>query len=77
MTELAEQVPWSGLPRLVCFWSRADVLLLPATTACVDGAENHEVEGVTHYGYLLRPGCWRRVLEALDHPAPLRLPSGN
>lgn len=66
MTRLAERTPWSGPTRLVCFWSRADVLLLPATTASVQGAENHELDGVTHYGYLLRADCWRRVLESLS-----------
>jgi triacylglycerol esterase/lipase EstA (alpha/beta hydrolase family) len=64
MTRLA--APWSSPTRLVCFWSRADVLLLPCTTARVDGAENHELEGATHYGYLLRADCWRRALDALE-----------
>ena len=32
---LAGQVPWEGPPRLVCFWSPADVIMLPATTAQV------------------------------------------
>lgn len=66
MARLAARTPWVGPPRLVCFWSRADVLLLPAATATVPGAENHELEGVTHYGYLLRADCWRRVLDSLS-----------
>lgn len=62
---LAQQLPWRGPPRLVSFWSAADVLLLPASTACVDGAENVELPGATHYSYLLQPACFARVMEAL------------
>lgn len=74
LRRLADQVPWRLPTRLVCFWSRADVLMLPATTACVVGAENHELASVTHYGFLLRPSCWRRVGAALtERPAGVRL----
>lgn len=66
VTRLAEQTPWRGPTRLVCLWSKADVFLLPASTAAVDGAENVELDGLTHYGYLLRLRCWRRVVEALS-----------
>jgi pimeloyl-ACP methyl ester carboxylesterase len=73
---LSQQAPWSHPTRLICFWSRADVLLLPAATGRVDGAENHELDGVTHYGYLLRPSCWRRVESALlSLSAPTRPPT--
>lgn len=65
MTRLTSQTPWAHPTRLVCFWSRSDLLLHPATTARVEGAENHELDGTTHYGYLLRPGCWRRVHDVL------------
>ena len=69
LARLARQVPWPGLPdwpRLVALWSAADVILLPARSGAVDGAENVELPGVTHYGYLIQPSSWRRVLEALD-----------
>lgn len=66
---LAAQTPWRLPTRLVCFGSSADVLLLPATTAFVAGAENHELPSVTHYGFLLRPSCWRRVEAALSEPS--------
>jgi len=68
MRRLSHQVPWRLPTRLVCYWSQADVLLLPASTACVEGADNREVASVTHYGYLLRPSCWRRVETALAPP---------
>jgi len=66
---LDEQLPWPGPPshpRLVALWSGADVILLPHTSATVEGATNLEMEGVTHYGYLIRPSCWRTVLDVLD-----------
>jgi len=69
MARLAAQLPWPGppsRPRLVAFWSRADLLVMPATAARLDGAENIELPRFTHYDYLLRPMAWRRVLVALD-----------
>ncbi len=66
---LAERLPWPGppaAPRLVALWSGADMLLLPASTAMVEGAENVELPGVTHYGYLIHPEAWRRVYAALS-----------
>lgn len=66
MTRLTGQAPWAHPTRLVCFWSQSDLLLHPSTTARVEGAENHELEGITHYGYLLRPDCWRRVHHVLS-----------
>ncbi len=68
MTRLADQLPWSSPVRLVCFWSRSDLLLLPHTTGRVEHAENREVPGLTHYGYLLYPSVWRGVAEALADP---------
>ena len=65
---LARQVPWRGppeLPRLVCLWSAGDVLVLPASNACVAGADNREIVGFTHYEYLVHPTAWRVALEAL------------
>ena len=69
LERLARQVPWRGppeQPRLVCLWSDGDVLLLPATSACVAGADNREIVGFTHYEYLVHPTAWRVALEALS-----------
>jgi len=69
IARLARQVPWSGppaLPRLTALWSRADMLLLPASTGRVDGAENIEMEGFTHYSYLLHARAWRQVVAELE-----------
>lgn len=66
MKRLSAQVPWTGSPRLVTVWSRSDVILLPAQTAVLDGAEVIELEGCSHYGFLLKPACFRRVFEVLQ-----------
>lgn len=68
LAKIAAQVPWSGSPRLVCFWSPADVLMLPATTASVEGADNRELQNVSHAGWLTRPRALARVEEALHDP---------
>ncbi len=68
---LRRQLPWRGppsQPRLVCLWSRGDVLVLPAESALVEGATNVEVKGLSHYGYLLRPSAWREIAAALRDP---------
>jgi pimeloyl-ACP methyl ester carboxylesterase len=65
---LARQVPWRGppdQPRLVACWSSADVIVLPARSAAVDGAENVEMPGLTHYGYLIHPTVWRHTYDEL------------
>ena len=71
MTRLRAQLPWRGppeQPRLVSFWSDADVFMLPAGTARVENAESVEVHDLTHYGYLLSPATWSRVLATLASP---------
>lgn len=68
MVRLDAQLPWAGSPgwpRLVAFWSPADVIVIPAESARVEGATNLELPGFTHYSYLVRPECWRRVKDAL------------
>ena len=68
LTELLEkQEPWdpNELPRLICLWSAADLMMVPPEAAIADGAEDRELEGMTHYGYMLHPRAWRAVVEAL------------
>ena len=62
---LAAQLPWRGPARLVAFWSSSDLLVMPAESAAVAGAENIEMVGYTHLSYLLVPKCWQRVWEVL------------
>jgi pimeloyl-ACP methyl ester carboxylesterase len=69
VARLQAQLPWGSrpeFPRLVALHSDADLLLLPATAACVEGAENIQMEGFTHYSYLLHPAAFQRVLEELS-----------
>jgi hypothetical protein len=51
--------------RLVAFWSNGDLLVLPAESAAVEGAENIEMVGFSHLAYLLSPRCWQQVWEVL------------
>lgn len=65
---LGAQVPWAGppeLPELVTFWSKADVLIVPGESACVEGARSIEMPEYTHYSYLINPRAWERILRAL------------
>ncbi len=65
--KLAAQRPWPAhYPKLITFWSRSDILMLPAETAMMDGADNREIEKITHTGYLTRPRALRMICEALE-----------
>ena len=66
LARLEAQEPWRGPPRLVCFWSDADMMMLPAETARVEGAENIEVAGTSHLAWLLLPGVAERAFGALQ-----------
>lgn len=74
MNRLDRQLPWRGppdQPRLVTLWSNADVLLLPAETARAAGAHAIEMQGFTHYSYLLSPLAWTVVHDVLtSRPTP-------
>ena len=72
---LAKQLPWRSSVRLVAFWSSSDLLVLPADSAAVEGAENIEMVGYSHLSYLIAPKCWQRVWEALL-VAPVEPPAG-
>lgn len=65
MARLATQLPWRG-PPLTSLWSHSDLLLLPASTALVEGAENIEMPAFTHYSYLLDVASARRVFASLS-----------
>jgi hypothetical protein len=65
---IATQLPWPGpptMPRLVTFWSDADLLLLPHETALVEGADVVSMPGFTHLSYLLHPRSFHAVWQAL------------
>jgi len=68
---LEAQLPWPGppgRPRLVALWSENDMVLLPPGSACVEGAQNIEMPGFSHYGYLIHVTGFRHVRDALrDH----------
>ena len=68
LARLGAQAPWPGppaLPRLIAFYSRSDILMLPALTAMLEGADNREIPGVSHSGYLIRPRALVRIQAAL------------
>lgn len=70
LERLDAQLPWRGppaQPRLVAFWSKADVIILPAEASTVDGAVNRELPGLSHNGLLLSPTAWDAVYREVSH----------
>ncbi len=68
-SELIQTLAKKDLPsdlRVVSFWSRGDLVILPPESAALPGSRQVEVPRYTHYGYLIVPGSWKAVLEALN-----------
>ena len=66
LEKLEQQVPWEASeerPPLFALWSHADVLILPAEGASLEGAINLEMSNYTHYTYLLHPQAWQKVYQ--------------
>jgi len=50
--------PWPEGVRGATFWSRNDLLVLPAESAIMEGTEQVDITPFTHYSYLISPKCW-------------------
>ena len=64
MTRL-RQAPWPTTVRVVSFWSRNDLFVLPPESAAPEGTERIDASPATHYSYLLHPRSWDAVADAL------------
>jgi triacylglycerol esterase/lipase EstA (alpha/beta hydrolase family) len=60
------KLPEDG-PRIVAFWSLADLIVMPPQNARWEGAENIEMRGFTHYSYLLSIRSWDAVFDCLAY----------
>lgn len=66
LAEAQEALTGADGPRTVALWSPADTVIVPAEGAQLEGAENLEIEGCTHFGFLMHPRTWETVLRLLD-----------
>jgi triacylglycerol esterase/lipase EstA (alpha/beta hydrolase family) len=76
LKRLDQQLPWPqecGWPKLTCFWTPDDLILLPPTSATVAGAEDRAMPGMTHLSFLLDPVAWRAIYETILPPRTPRL----
>jgi triacylglycerol lipase len=60
-----QKMGWPKGVRGVNFWSRNDVVILPAESALVEGLEQIDFSPSTHFGYLCRPTSWETVYNVL------------
>ena len=68
LTELSCQLPWgtdTQMPRLICYWTPKDLMLLPPRSAVVEGAEAVCVPESTHLGFILKPVVWESIFRTL------------
>ena len=69
LQELDCQLPWgsnSSMPRLVCFWTPKDLILLPPKSAVAQGAEEVCIHDSSHLGFVLKPAVWGKILRLLS-----------
>lgn len=52
-------------PNVTALWSRADTVVLPGEHGQFEHGLNIEVEGSTHYSYLITPSVWRLIWNAV------------
>ena len=55
--------------RVTCFYSHADNIVFPATTATLPGADNRHLPAVAHVAMVQHPAVWDEVLQRLQAPA--------
>ena len=68
LRELRCQLPWGSdplMPRLICFWTPKDLVLLPPRSAVVEGAEEVCIPESTHLGFMLKPTVWELIFRIL------------
>ena len=56
---------WPKAVKGYSFWSRSDLLVIPAESARLKGTTPVEMTPFTHYSYLLDPKCWHAVERVL------------
>ena len=69
LQELNCQLPWgsdTSMPRLVCFWTPKDLILLPPQSAVAHGAEAVCIHDSSHLGFVLKPAVWEKILNILS-----------
>ena len=68
-SELIKKINRRKLPpgiRVVTFWSKNDLMILPPESATLEGAEQVDVSPFTHLSYLIDPKSWSSVHRTLE-----------
>ncbi|MBA2661642.1 MAG: alpha/beta fold hydrolase [Bradymonadaceae bacterium] len=67
MQRLEAQTFWGeqDAPKMTAFWSGADTIVLHAENSTYVHAENVEIAGATHYGFLISPAAFRAIFVRL------------
>lgn len=68
MQELNEGTEAPGGVSYTSIYSETDGVVLPPSSAVLDGAENVRVPRLTHWGFLWRPRVYEVIRSAIDHP---------
>ncbi len=68
LAALAQKESASQRRRFTCFYSNCDNIVMPASTARLDGADNRFVAGVPHVAMALNVGIMRETMAMLNNP---------
>ncbi len=59
---------WPSTVHGICFWSRSDLMVVPAESAIAPGTQPVDATPFTHYSYLIDPKSWSAVRAAIARP---------
>jgi pimeloyl-ACP methyl ester carboxylesterase len=68
LDSLSQSEPARRFTRFVCYYSHADNIVLPASSATMQGADNRHVPGVAHVEMAFQESLIQEVLELVDFP---------
>lgn len=69
---LNKETPDRGKVPSICFWTPTDLIIVPANSCVLPGAQKVRALGMGHFSFTMERSHIRRVVEALRTPVPPR-----
>lgn len=69
---LNQDTPVPGKAQAISFWTPTDLIIVPASSCVLPGAENIRAIGLGHFSFTMERSHIRRIVEALNQPLPPR-----
>ena len=72
LKSLNQDAPAQTKAQATSFWTPTDLIIVPASSCVLPGAENVRAIGLGHFSFTMERNHIRRVVEALNSPLPNR-----